>query len=112
MNGAELLNDAGRRVATGWCQGADARSDRGEEVDVRSDEATSWSLLGALQAAAFGDGGTAIGDIAVAVAALAELINDPSLAAWNDRGERTQREVHTLLEEAEGIARAEVGAPR
>jgi hypothetical protein len=105
MNGAELLHEAGKRVQVGWCQGAEARGAGGGVVDVESKEAVSWSLLGALQAAALVDRQTQIRDIGAAVAAIAELITDPSLAHWNDEPVRTHGDVTTLLAEAESLAR-------
>jgi hypothetical protein len=104
MTGAELLRDANERVAFGWCQGATARSIHGVPVDACGDQAARWSLLGALQAAAFCDQTTRLDDIRGAVAAIADLIDDPSLSHWNDVPERTQYEVSSLLKRAEGVA--------
>ena len=50
--GAEhILMRAHELVAYGWCQGADARDQRDGPVPPWSEEARSWSLLGALVAA-------------------------------------------------------------
>jgi hypothetical protein len=62
-----------------------------------------WSLLGALQAAAFAGHVARVEEITIAVAAIAELIVDPSLAHWNDESNRTQQEVHAVLEGAEAL---------
>src|SRR5207253_8730163 len=111
MNGSELLREAGALVEAGWCQGAEALTLAGEPVDVCDRDAVSWSLLGALQAAAFGDDSTRLEDIAVAVGAIAELIVDPSLAHWNDAPQRTHREISDLLRQAEELAMIEL-SPR
>lgn len=103
MTARELLHDAADRVARGWAQGADARAAGGRAVDVLDPDAASWSLLGALQAAAFSDREPNVDEIRFAVAAIAELIADPSLAHWNDEPERTQAEVRALLTYAEQI---------
>jgi hypothetical protein len=106
MNGPQLLHEAGLFVAAGWCQGTEALASGGNAVDPLAADASSWSLLGALQAAAFGDDATGIDDIGDAVAAIAELIVDPSLARWNDAPERTSRDVERLLDAAAQIAAA------
>lgn len=103
MTARELLRDAGDRVASGWSQGAEARAQDGRPVDVLDPDAASWSLLGALQGAAFVSPEAQVDEIRFAVAALAELIIDPSLAHWNDLPERTPHEVHTVLARAEAL---------
>jgi hypothetical protein len=103
-NGSELLHEAGSLVIAGWCQGAEARTAEGDAVDVCDATAARWSLLGALQAAAVRDEATRIEDIGLAVAAIAELIVDPSLAHWNDLPTRTQGVVADLLDQAEALA--------
>ena len=101
MDGSELLHEAGALVTAGWCQGATARDPAGNSTDVRASGASSWSLLGALQAATLRDSSTQVDDVALAVAAIAELIDDPSLSHWNDAAARTQLEVVQLLDRAE-----------
>jgi hypothetical protein len=108
MDGSELLHEAGELVNEGWCQGAAARDAAGEVTDVLRGDATSWSLLGALQAASLQDSSTRIDDIALAVAAIAEQIEDPSLSHWNDVATRTQLEVVGLLDRAEVKALAQL----
>ena len=103
MTARELLRDAGDRVASGWSQGADARAVDGCPVDVLDPGAASWSLLGALQGAAFAGPEAQVEEIRVAVGAIAELIADPSLTHWNDRPERTSQEVHAVLARAEAL---------
>lgn len=101
MNGSKLLHDAGVLVERGWCQGTEARDASGRATDVFSDDAAAWSLLGALQATTVSDPSTELQDIGDAVAALAELILDPSLANWNDSEARTKLEVLSALKDAE-----------
>jgi len=108
MNGTELLHEAGALVDFGWCQGATARSAQGVPVDVCSEQAATWSLLGALQAAAFRQESAAVSDIRDAMEAIAELIEDPSLSNWNDAPDRTQADVRLMLEHAEQLAAAAV----
>jgi hypothetical protein len=103
MTARELLREAGDRVASGLSQGADARAVDGCPVDVLDPDAASWSLLGALQGAAFAGPEAQVEEIRLAVAAIAELIADPSLTHWNDRSERTSQEVHTVLARAEAL---------
>ena len=43
-----ILRNARRRVAAGWCQGEDARDANGDRVEFWSNDARTWSLLGAL----------------------------------------------------------------
>jgi hypothetical protein len=104
MNGSELLHDAGALVERGWCQGTEARDSNGRATDVVAADAAAWSLLGALQATTVGDPSTGLQDIGDAVAALAELISDPSLAKWNDSETRTKLEVLSVLKNAEMLA--------
>ena len=104
MNGSKLLHDAGVLVEQGWCQGTEARDARGRATQVDATEAAAWSLLGALQATTVSDPTIELQDIGNAVAALAELIADPSLANWNDAETRTKLEVLGVLKEAELLA--------
>lgn len=101
MKSSELLNNARGLVERGWCQGAEARDARGRPTQVVSPDATAWSLLGALQATTAADPAPELQDVGDAVAALAELIMDTSLANWNDSETRTKLEVLSVLEDAE-----------
>jgi hypothetical protein len=101
MNGSKLLHEAGVLVEQGWCQGTEARDATGRATDVVSADATAWSLLGALQATTIANPSTELQDVGDAVAALAELIRDPSLADWNDFEARTKLEVLSVLRDAE-----------
>ena len=104
MDGSKLLHDAGVLVERGWCQGAEARNATGKATDVGGADAASWSLLGALQETTVVDPSTRLQDVGDAVAALAELIVDPSLTNWNDSEGRTKLDVLTLLGRAEALA--------
>jgi hypothetical protein len=104
MGGSKLLHEAGVLVEQGWCQGTEARDANGHAIAVDASGAESWSLLGALQAAAFADPSMELHTISGAVAALAELIVDPSLANWNDSQGRTKLDVLNVLKGAELLA--------
>jgi hypothetical protein len=104
MTGSKLLHDAAALVEQGWCQGAEARDAHGTATDVDAADAASWSLHGALHATTVSDPSTALQDVGDAVAALAELIMDPSLANWNDSESRTKLEVLRVLKDAEVLA--------
>jgi hypothetical protein len=103
MSAREMLHAAAERVAFGWCQGTEARASDGRPVEVTDPQAVLWSLLGALQAADVAGHVARVEEITIAVAAIAELIVDPSLAHWNDESNRTQQEVHAVLEGAEAL---------
>lgn len=94
-------------VRKGWCQGADATDASGEPVEPWSAEAARWSLLGAIVAAldrpARPGHELPLPALATAMGALADLIDEPSLARWNDDPLRSQQEVLTVLERARTI---------
>jgi hypothetical protein len=99
----QILVRARELVAYGWCQGADARDQRGAPVPPWSDEARRWSLLGALVAAVdlpAEPGAGVLGPLRRALAALAEIVEEPLLATWNDDPERSQEDVVGTLDEA------------
>jgi len=100
-----LLARAAEYVREGWCQGADARDASGSPVEPWEEQACAWSLLGALVAALDGPAAVAGGRVplpalAVAMAALADLIEDRSLAGWNDAPARSAGAVIAVLERA------------
>ena len=99
-----LLRRARRRVAQSWCRGADARNADGVAVEPWDERAVSWSLLGGL-VATVEDVATETGELplehlAMALYALAELIDCDSLAAWNDAPRRTQESVLAVFDQA------------
>jgi hypothetical protein len=101
--GEQILARARELIAFGWCQGTDARDAQRVPVPPWSTDATCWSLLGAIVAAAdlpAEPGAATLGPLRRALTALAELIEEPLLAAWNDREGRTQDEVLRTLDAA------------
>lgn len=102
--GLRLLGQARTLVAHGWCSGADARDAHGGDVEPWDEAACSWSLLGALVAVlereAATSGEVPLEELAAALYALADVIDVPSLASWNDEPLRTPREVLDALDRA------------
>jgi hypothetical protein len=101
----DVLVGAQDRVRRGWCQHEVAVSGRHGAVEPTDPDADAWSLLGAIVAAsdaptAIAAGALAISDLALAMGALAQVIEEPSLARWNDASDRTQAEVVETLSEA------------
>jgi hypothetical protein len=98
---AGLLRRARELVGSGWTQGADARAADGTPLDPWSDEAASWSMLGALVAALeeaeAHDQTFSLTELALALDALAWFVDDDSLARWNDAPERTVAQVESAL---------------
>ena len=98
---AGLLRRARELVGSGWTQGADARAADGTPLDPWSDEAASWSLLGALVAALeeaeAHDRALPLTDLALALDALAGFVDDDSLARWNDAPGRTLPQAESAL---------------
>jgi hypothetical protein len=97
----DLLRRTGELIGSGWTQGADARTADGAPLDPWSDEATAWSLLGALVAALeeaeAHDQGLPLTELALALDALAGFVDDDSLARWNDVPGRTASQVESAL---------------
>jgi hypothetical protein len=96
-----LLRRTRGLIDSGWTQGADARAADGTPLDPWSDEATAWSLLGALVAsleeAEAHDQALPLTELALALDALAGFVDDDSLAHWNDAPERTSSQVESAL---------------
>ncbi len=102
---AAVLARAAERVREGWCQDVDAADSSGRPVEPWAEEASAWSLLGAVVAALDGPAAVAGGAVpltalATAMAAHAELVEDRSLGGWNDAPTRTQHDVVAALERA------------
>lgn len=100
---AAILAKAAQRIREGWCQGADAVDAVGNRVQPWSEDVAAWSLLGALVAAldgpdAVGAGNLPQGALGTAMLALGELIEERSLAGWNDAPSRTQQDAIDVLE--------------
>lgn len=100
-----FLNAARDLIASSWTQHTEACTEHGDTTDPWSDDAVSWSLLGALVAVyerlQRTDGqDNALAALARACVELAETVDSDSLAAWNDVTERTHADVLDALEEA------------
>jgi anti-sigma regulatory factor (Ser/Thr protein kinase) len=108
--GAMVLGRAAHHVREGWCQDDDAIDLQGRPVQPWDERASAWSLLGAIVAALDGPagGGSELppGALAAAMTAIAELIEETSLAGWNDAPTRTQNEVIDVLERARMLLRS------
>jgi hypothetical protein len=107
-----MLQEARGLLLKGWSRGAQARDAQGEVVLPWSDEACSWSLLGALLATwqvhdmadadfvAHRADARALGD---ATQALGEATGTAALDQWNDAEERSLGEVVAAVDSALAI---------
>lgn len=103
MTAAAMVTEARRLVAGGWCQGAHARDEAGAEIPSWSEEARSWSLLGALLASWHRQDSQDDGDLVAhlvdahalghATEVLGEVVGTAGLDRWNDHPARTQADV-------------------
>jgi hypothetical protein len=92
---SQALTYARVLLADGWCQGADARDERGEAVEPWDLEAVAWSLVGAVAAVA-NDAEAEIANVVERVSmALALALDLPidALRRWNDEPQRTRGDV-------------------
>jgi hypothetical protein len=99
-----VLVGAAALLRAGWCQGADARDSEGEAVPGWSEEAESWSLLGALLGSQ-GPGAAAaqrvpVGVLGAAAAMLGRVTDAYSLKTWNDAEGRTHADVLAAIDRA------------
>jgi hypothetical protein len=105
---AAMLQEARGLLLRGWSRGAQARDPEGHVVLAWSDEAASWSLLGALLATwhkhddledadfvAHRADARALGD---ATQALGEATGTAALDQWNDADGRDLADVLTAVE--------------
>jgi hypothetical protein len=111
LTAAAMVSEARRLVMSGWCQGAHARDRAGIEVPSWSDEARSWSLLGALLTswhrqdsqrdpdviAAHLSDAHALGE---ATELLGEVVGTAALDRWNDSAKRTKKDVVVAMDGA------------
>ncbi|HEY3051261.1 MAG TPA: hypothetical protein VGJ40_05990 [Gaiellaceae bacterium] len=110
-----MLTEARGLLLKGWCQDAYARDERGRIVLPWSDQAASWSLLGAMLAtwqrhdeqlnvdfAAHSAEASAVGD---ATSALIAATGSPSLEDWNDAFDRRRADVIAAVDEALELTR-------
>jgi hypothetical protein len=108
---AAMLSEARGLLLRGWSRGAQARDESGSSVPAWSEDATSWSLLGALLASWYRQNGEthdedviahtldarALGD---ATTALGHVTGSASLDQWNDESGRSVTEVIDALSRA------------
>lgn len=108
---AAMLSEARGLLLRGWSRAAQARDDGGTVVPAWSEEARSWSLLGALLASwhrqhgqtmeldfvAHGFDARALGD---ATQALGDVTGTASIEGWNDDAGRTIAEVIATIDRA------------
>jgi hypothetical protein len=107
---AAMVSEARRLVADGWCQGAHARDAAGLEVPSWSEEAQSWSLLGALLSSWHRQDSQEDEDVVAhlidahalgkATEVLGDVVGTASLEQWNDSPGRSQADVIEALERA------------
>jgi hypothetical protein len=97
----ELLAEARRRVASGWCQRTAARDASGRSVVPNDPAAASWSTTGAIIAAARTNRAAtreavAQAPFALAMSALSTVVG-AGPQSWNDEPERSQNDVLAAL---------------
>jgi hypothetical protein len=102
----EVLRRAARLVASGWCQKGLAADQYGRQVEPWSEDACSWSPLGALARVWFERGGAGLHAFEAAYTSLA-LASGGRLEEWNAAPWRTKWHVlrafaraHEFLPEA------------
>lgn len=110
LTAAAMVSEARRLVKSGWCQGAHARDDTGLEVPSWSEEARSWSLLGALLTSWHLQDSRNDADVVAHLAdahalgqateVLGEVVGTASLERWNDATKRTQADVVAAMDGA------------
>ena len=110
VTAAAMVSEARRLVESGWCQGAHARDAAGLEVPSWSEEARSWSLLGALLSSWHRqdsqDDADVVANLADAHAlgeateVLGEVVGTASLERWNDATKRTRADVVAAMDSA------------
>lgn len=107
---AAMLQEARGRLLGGWSRGAQARDRQGGVVLPWSDEAASWSLLGALLAAWNSQDGEEEADfvahradavgLGAAMQALSHATGTSALDRWNDADRRNHTEVLGAVDRA------------
>ena len=110
LTAAAMMSEARRLVMSGWCQGAHARDRGGLEVPSWSEEARSWSLLGALLSSWHHqdsqrnvDVGAHLADahaLGEATEVLGEVVGTAALDRWNDAATRTKKDVVAAMDGA------------
>jgi hypothetical protein len=110
LTAAAMMSEARRLVESGWCQGAHARDGAGLEVPSWSEEARSWSLLGALLTSWHHRDSQEDADVAAhlvdahalgeATEVLGEVVGTAALDRWNDAATRTKTDVVAAMDGA------------
>jgi hypothetical protein len=105
-----MLQEARGRLLRGWSRGAQARDSQGRVVLPWSDDAASWSLLGALLAAWNRQDGKEEADFVAhradalglgeATKALSDATGTSALDRWNDAEGRNVTEVLGAVDRA------------
>lgn len=104
MTTAEVLRAARAKIERGWCQGAIARTSRGDAVFHDSPTARSWCVAGAIRCITINDPAAR----AAADAEVARAVGSSYIGDWNDERGRTKEQVLAAFDGA--IAAAEAGA--
>ena len=107
---AAMLMEARGLLLRGWSKGAQAREDTGHVVNAWSDDAASWSLVGALLAswhrhddrldADFVAHSAEARGLAEATDVLSRATGTLALDPWNDAPERTRSDVIAAVDRA------------
>lgn len=107
---AAMLMEARGLLLRGWSKGAQARDERGHVVNAWSDEAASWSLVGALLAswhrhddrldADFVAHSAEARALADATDVLSRATGTLALDLWNDATERNRGDVIAAVDRA------------
>jgi hypothetical protein len=100
MTTVQVLREAARLVAKGWCRGASARNANERNVQPDNPTAVSFCASGALSKASYlyeGYQWPLFYSASVAVENVLGLSATESLYEWNDRRGRTQAEVVAAL---------------
>jgi hypothetical protein len=110
LTAAAMVSEARRLVVSGWCQGAHARDAAGVDVPSWSEEARSWSLLGALLSSWHRQDSREDADVAShlvdahalgeATEVLGEVVGTAALDRWNDAAKRTKKDVVAAMDGA------------
>ena len=110
VTAAAMVSEARRLVQSGWCQGAHARDRAGLEVSSWSEEARSWSLLGALLSSWHRQDSQDDADVVAHLAdahalgeateVLGEVVGTAALDRWNDADKRTKKDVVAAMDGA------------
>jgi hypothetical protein len=108
---SKALERARDLIATGWCQGCEARDEEGLAVDPADPRAAAWSLLGALRAVtAAAENRRVLEQVGTSTLALAIAGRAGELRAWNDDARRGHDDVLAAYDAA--IALLPATAPR